>query len=461
MKNKGLWVVAGVAAVVVLGLAVPVINLFDGGQRVAGVQGDEELVHVSQILQRSCADCHSPEAAKMPFYAKLPPASGIIAADQREATRWWHLDAKKLTGEVALTAADLARIEIALASQEMPPAKYTFAHWRARLSAGEAQALRDFIAARRAQRPEAAKVAEKLRAEPVQPVILPADLNREKVALGERLYHEKRLSGDDTVSCASCHAMEKGATDQEAVSTGIGGQKGPINAPTTFNASYNVLQFWDGRARDLKDQAGGPVENPKEMGAKFADVVTKLAGDESYVQAFQATYGAQGISKATITDAIAEYERSLVTPNAPFDKYLMGDEGAIDESAKQGYALFKATGCTACHNGPALGGGSFERMGVAEDYFAARGNVADADQGRFNVTHDERDRHVFKVPTLRNVEVTHPYFHDGSAKTLEDAVRTMAKYERGKTLSDAEVGQLVAFLKSLTGEYDGKPVTKL
>ena len=461
MKKTALYVGLGVGLPLLAALLLPVANLLDTGRRGADAMGDPKFVAASHVLQSSCADCHASDVAKMPFYARLPIASGIIAEDQTDAEHWWRLTADKLSGKVPLDDADLGHIELAIAEHSMPPAAYVAMHWAAGLSSAEKTTLRDYIAARRSTRPEAALLAEAHREEPVQPVVLPSDLDRDKSALGDRLYHDKRLSGDDSLSCASCHELAKGGTDQDRVSTGIRGQKGPINAPTTLNSSYNVLQFWDGRASSLQNQAGGPVENPLEMGAKFPVVVAKLKADENYATEFAKVYPKEGITKATITNAIAEYERSLVTPDSPFDRYLRGDDGAIDANAKHGYQLFKDVGCAACHNGPALGGTSFQRFGIAADYFADRGNVTDADQGRVNVTHDERDRHVFKVPTLRNVQVTHPYFHDGSAATLEDAVRTMAKYQRGRELNDEEVSAMVSFLVSLTGKRDGTPVDKI
>lgn len=461
MNRRARLLISLGAVVVVAGVALPLSNALDSGQRVAKVAGDPHLVAASEVLQTSCADCHALEVARLPFYAHVPPASSIIAEDQQRAERWWRIRRAQLEGKEPFSGSDLGHVETALAAGEMPPAKYVVMHWGARLSSTERQTLHGWIYARRASRPEAQKMSAERRGEPIQPVVLPTDLNAAKVALGERLYHDKRLSGDDSLSCASCHALEKGGTDQAPVSTGIRGQRGPINAPTTMNASYALRQFWDGRARDLKEQAGGPVENPKEMGAKFAEVVAKLQQDETYVNQFAVVYPGSTISKDTITDAIAEFERSLVTPGAPFDRYLAGDDGAIGESARRGYATFKAAGCAECHTGPAAGGESFERFGIAADYFAARGNPTDADLGRFAVTHDERDRHSFKVPTLRNVEVTHPYFHDGSVATLDDAVRKMAKYQRGRALTNAEVSDVVEFLRSLTGTYRGKSVAKL
>lgn len=292
-----------------------------------------------------------------------------------------------------------------------------------------------------------AKVEAPLKALPAPPVTDPA-----KVALGETLYFDKRLSGDGTVSCASCHALDKGGADALAVSVGIRGQHGPINAPTVFNSHLNFVQFWDGRAKDLAEQAAGPVENPKEMGAKWDDVVARLSTDPAYVEAFAKAGYSDGFTRKNATEAIAEYERTLVTP-ARFDRFAKGEVEALSLDEREGLELFTSLGCTTCHQGPGLGGTMYQKMGAAKDYFAARGGpITDADLGRFNVTRNEADRHHVKVPILRNVELTAPYFHDGHAKTLDEAVVLMARHQLNRELKPREVKALVAFLESLTGE---------
>jgi cytochrome c peroxidase len=293
--------------------------------------------------------------------------------------------------------------------------------------------------------------------DPVQPLPEKVDLPAEKVAMGERMFHDKRLSADETLSCASCHDLGKGGCDQARTSKGIGGQFGGINSPTVFNSGANVRQFWDGRAADLVEQAAGPVENPIEMGAKWDDVVAKLNKDAALVAEFGKLYP-DGLTKGAVLDCVATFEKSLVTPNSPFDRWLSGDENALDADAKKGYELFVARGCATCHVGESLGGQSFEKMGRAEDYFEARGNPTDADKGLEGFTKKEGDRHKFKVPTLRNVALTFPWFHDGSQTDLAGAVKVMAKCELGTTLSDAEVAQVVKFLESLTGEFRGVPL---
>lgn len=277
------------------------------------------------------------------------------------------------------------------------------------------------------------------------------DLPAAKVALGRRLFHDTALSADNTLSCASCHSLDQGGADGRVSSLGIRGQVGPINSPTVLNARFNFVQFWDGRAANLAEQAAGPVTNPKEMGNTWPAVLATLNGNESYVAEFRAAYPADGVTQANITDAIAAYEMTLVTPSR-FDRYLGGDRAALSPAEREGLAEFVSVGCTACHAGVNVGGAMYQKMGLVRNYFADRGNPTEADNGRFNVTHQESDRHFFKVPTLRNVALTAPYFHDGSQRTLPDAVRMMGRYQLGRELNDAQVGRITAFLNALTGE---------
>jgi len=296
--------------------------------------------------------------------------------------------------------------------------------------------------------------------EPVRPLPLEVKLDAAKVALGGKLFHDKRLSRDNTIACASCHALDRGGVDGTPGSVGIGGAKGPINAPTVFNSGFNFRQFWDGRAASLEEQAAGPVHNPKEMGSAWPEVLAKLAKDDALVAEFQAAY-ADGLQPRNIQDAIATFERSLVTPNSRFDRHLRGDASALTADEARGWQLFKNYGCVACHQGVNMGGNMFQVFGVMGDYFARRGNPTEADLGRYNVTRNDADRHMFKVPTLRNVALTAPYFHDGSAKTLEDAVEVMFKYQLGRAAPAQDKAQIVQFLRTLTGEWRGKPLDQL
>ena len=235
---------------------------------------------------------------------------------------------------------------------------------------------------------------------------------------------------------------------------------GGVNAPTTYNAVYNFVQFWDGRAKTLAEQAAGPPLNPVEMAStSFDEIIAKLAEDKQYVEEFSALY-ADGITEANITDAIEEFERTLVTPNSKFDQWLLGDSEALSADELRGYELFKASNCATCHVGANLGGESYELMGLRQHYFEARGTeLTEEDYGRYKQTQYERDRHRFKVPGLRNIELTWPYYHDGTRATMEEAVRDMAHYQCDVTLDDAEVASIVAFLRTLTGEYQGKKLT--
>lgn len=273
-----------------------------------------------------------------------------------------------------------------------------------------------------------------------------------KVLLGEKLFFDVRLSGDDTISCASCHNIFDGGADGLETAIGINGIKGPINTPTVFNSVFNISQFWNGRAATLEEQAAGPVHNPSEMGSNWLDVITKLSRDRDLKSQFKASYE-DGVTGENIVNALAMFERTLVTYNAPFDQYLRGDSNAISDAAKRGYELFEAYGCTSCHQGANVGGNMYQSMGIMADYFKERGNENAADQGRYDVTGHERDRYVFKVPSLRMVIYTAPYFHDGSVKTLEDAVNAMAKYQLGQDLPKQDLLLIIEFLKSLAGEY--------
>lgn len=280
-------------------------------------------------------------------------------------------------------------------------------------------------------------------------------LNVRKVALGRKLFHDPALSRDGSVSCASCHQLETGGADRRARSIGVAQQAGRVNAPTVFNSSLNFRQFWDGRADSLENQVDGPVQSGHEMGSSWADVLARLTRDTGYAKEFKALYPA-GVQRESVKDAIAEFERSLLTPNSRFDRHLRGDATALTEQERTGYQKFKSYGCISCHQGVNVGANMFQRMGVIRDYFADRGDVTEADYGRFNVTGNEADKFFFKVPSLRNVAVTAPYFHDGSAATLREAVTVMAEYQLGRPLPREDLTDIVAFLRTLTGEYEGR-----
>lgn len=283
----------------------------------------------------------------------------------------------------------------------------------------------------------------------IRPLTPIGGLDAQRVALGERLFRDKRLSADLTIACSSCHDLGRGGVDGRRYSVGIGGAVGGINAPSVLNSGYSLAQFWDGRADTLEAQAAGPIHNPIEMASDWKQVLGRLGADRTMVEAFEKSYP-DGLSAANVANAIASFERSLVTPDSRFDRYLRGDATALNEREVEGYRLFREFGCTSCHQGVLLGGNMYQKFGVLGDYFAGR-PVTHDDLGRYNVTHRDEDRHVFKVPGLRNVALTAPYFHDGSAATLEQAVTVMARYQLGRELNSVETAAIVAFLNTLTG----------
>lgn len=267
------------------------------------------------------------------------------------------------------------------------------------------------------------------------------------VELGKKLYFDPRLSKSGFISCNSCHNLSMGGTDNIKTSIGHNWTKGPINAPTVLNSSLNVAQFWDGRAADLKEQAGGPIANPGEMASSHTLSVHILQSIPGYVADFKKVFGSDKVDIDKVTKAIAAFEETLVTPNSRFDKWLKGDKKAITEQELAGYNLFKSTGCIACHNGPAVGGNTFQKMGIVEPYKSTTGG-----DGRSAVTGKDADRFNYKVPTLRNVELTYPYFHDGEAATLKEAVDVMGRLQLGRKFTEDESAKIVAFLHTLTGD---------
>jgi len=282
--------------------------------------------------------------------------------------------------------------------------------------------------------------------EPITSIPLKIDINIKKADLGKELFFDTSLSRTNTISCSSCHLLTKGGVDNHKFSIGVDGRIGNINTPTVFNSRYNFVQFWNGKVKDLKEQIYGSITNPVEMDMNFEELIKKLK-ETSYLKKFNNIYK-DGITKDNLADAIAEYEKSLITPNAPFDKYLRGDENAISKEAKNGYRLFKEQGCIACHHGINIGGNLYARFGVLRKTEDLKSNS----KGRFEVIHDKRDEYFFKVPSLRNIELTYPYLHDGRIDNLEDAVKLMSNYQLGRTLTQKEIDDIVEFLKSLTGQ---------
>ena len=293
--------------------------------------------------------------------------------------------------------------------------------------------------------------------EPLKPLPPAPQQNPLRVELGRQLFNEPRLSVNNTLSCASCHRLESGGADTRAFSIGFAGQPVTINTPSVFNATLNFRQFWNGRADTLESQIHEVVKSPSEMGSNWEHVVQVLAADPGYRSAFGNAYP-DGVTMNNVQNALATYERTLLSSNSRFDQYLLGDTDILTTEEKYGYQRFKEYGCIACHQGVNIGGNMFQKFGVMGDYFKVRGNPTDTDLGRYLVTKDEEDRNVFKVPSLRNVAVTAPYFHDGSANTLEEAVDVMFTFQLGRIPSAEDKTLIIKFLKTLTGEWGGKPL---
>ncbi len=442
--------------VVVIIILLPV--LFFTIRHVGGVPDSENTpaLQLAYLLEdNGCKGCHT-QNPPIPFYANLPGGS-LVKKDIEIGLRAFDLAnvLSALENNQPIPEVDLAKLEFVAEYKTMPLIQYQFTHWTSYLNSEELEVMKSALAQYRAAYNQKSLASGDFKLEPVRPIEDSIPVNVEKVKLGEKLYNDTRLSADNTVACATCHLLDKGGVDRLQYSVGVNNLKGGVNAPTVYNAVYNVLQFWDGRAKDLQEQAGGPPFNPVEMACKdWNEIIAKFAVDKAFTKEFTALYP-NGFSGSSITEAIAEYEKTLLTPNSKFDKYLKG-ENTLAENELQGYALFKENKCATCHGGINMGGISFEHVGIHEDYLADRGNITQADSGRYNFTKLPQDIYKQKVPTLRNVAITPPYFHDGTVANLTDAVNKMMKYQVGKTLSDDETQKVVAFLNTLTGEFKGK-----
>ena len=412
------------------------------------------------FTEGGCLSCHSADPV-LPFYAKIPVAGDIVMTDVDSGYRAFDMTKfmEDLKAGNEVNAVELAKVEKVVLDDRMPMPKYYLVHWGSSLTPAKREIVLDWVRKMRTAIYNDGLTGDRA-AEPVRPIDKVLEYDAAKAALGYALYHDTRLSVDNTVSCATCHELQNAGVDNHQYSHGVNDQLGGVNAPTVYNAVYNFVQFWDGRAKTLAEQAAGPPLNPVEMASEsFDQIIAKLKADRKFAKAFTEVYP-DGLTEANITDAIEQFERTLITPDSPFDKWLRGDDDAITAEQLEGYELFKKYDCATCHAGQNLGGLTYELMGLRRHYFAERGlELTNEDNGRFKETGVERDRHRFKVPGLRNIEHTWPYYHDGTRETLEEAVRDMGLYQSGVNLSDYEVASITSFLKTLTGEYNGVPIT--
>ena len=449
MKKSKLLILA-------LVLAVVVVAVYRISNRPPSAEYTPEARVAAILVQGGCLDCHTKDA-EPPFYADFPIVGKIVRQDIDSGFRAFDIAPlyEALVAGQLPRPVDVAKVEKVAIDKRMPEPKYYLVHWGSQMTDAKRDIIVEWVRKYRAEY-YADGVEGERAGEPVRPIAEPTNIDARKALLGYALYHDARLSVDNTVSCASCHGLNTAGVDNKQYSEGVEGQKGGVNAPTTYNAVYNFVQFWDGRAGTLAEQAAGPPLNPVEMAStSFDEIVAKLEKDRAFAAAFEAVYP-DGLNQTNITNAIEEFERTLVTPNSAFDKWLKGDDTALTEEELRGYELFKKYDCATCHVGANLGGESYELMGLRRHYFAERGlPLTEEDNGRYKQTMEERDRHRFKVPGLRNVELTWPYYHDGTRATLSEAVADMAIYQSGVELTEDENAAIVAFLRTLTGEFEG------
>ena len=426
----------------------------------ASMQADARVMKIMD--NGGCAECHIADP-KLPFYANWPIARTIITKDIVDGYKAFDIAPmmEAISNGKAVNEVDLAKVEKTVMDGTMPLPQYYLVHWGSSLTKKKSDIFLEWIKEHRAHFYPNPLAAAEFANESVRPIPDSVEYDKAKAELGNVLYHDTRLSADGTISCATCHGLDMGGVDNKRYSVGIKGQLGGVNAPTVYNACFNFVQFWDGRAGTLAEQAGGPPLNPVEMGCgSFDEIVARLSADKAFVSRFTAVYP-EGLSQATITDAIAEFEKTLVTPNSAFDRYLKGEKNAMTDEQVEGYALFKEFNCATCHAGVNMGGLTYELMGQRANYFEDReltekSGLTDGDNGRWAQTKVERDRYRFKTPTLRNVALTYPYYHDGSVETLEQAITMMSKYQVGREMSEEDARKVESYLKALTGEYNGK-----
>lgn len=459
MKKTSKIILGGAICVVGLAIAYRAVNQAPD----KSLPANEQLTEI--MNDGGCVFCHT-ENPDLPFYASFPVAKQLIASHVEEGYKIFDIAPmmKAVASGEAVNEVDLAKVEKCVQDGSMPLMSYYLAHWGSSLTSTKTDIVLDWVKQHRTQFYPNELAAAEFQNEPIRPIPDSIAVDAAKVQLGKELYHDTRLSGDGTVSCATCHGIETAGVDNDQFSEGIAGQLGGINAPTSYNAVFNFVQFWDGRAATLAEQAAGPPLNPVEMGSKsFEEIAAKLSEDADFSKRFLASYP-EGINEKTITDAIAEYEKTLLTPNSPFDLYLKGDKTAMTEEQIEGYAIFKDYKCATCHAGVNMGGLSYELMGQRDNYFQNReinekSGLTDSDNGRWAQTKVERDRYRFKTPTLRNVALTWPYYHDGSVTTLEKAIEMMAEFQVGRKMSESEIAKVKTFLDAQTGQYQGKTLT--
>ncbi len=416
------------------------------------------------ILENKCAACHGTNPDDNGLMNLL--SLGKIRRDIEGAQRAFLLTPTEAAPSVGLRSGlvDYLKMDKVLRTRRMPPAAYSMVHLGSRLTPADVELLR----CRYKESSAAARTFA-----PILPAAEPEnDIEALRRHLGHRLYVDTRLSTTNEVACASCHDLTLGGTDNKAKSEGVPGadgkpQLGGVNAPTVYNTAGNIRQFWDGRAADLKEQAGGPPLNPVEMGyatpEDWEKIAEKLRRDPELEACFALVYGEQGITGDTITDAIAAFEKTLVTPDSDFDRFLKGDAQALTEQQQAGMEAFVRYGCATCHSGPTLGGLSFEYISTHAPFHAFMPkDYQEGAHGLADYTKKEEHADMFRVPTLRNVALTAPYFHTGAVNSLQEAVRIMFHTQVSSDgATEDTVRNVTRFLEAQTGKLNGKPLDQL
>ncbi len=417
----------------------------------------KEMANV--IMKQKCAACHGENPDYNGFLNFC--SFGKIKRDIDGAQRAFTISAD---GSIRSDLVNMVKMDYVLRTRRMPPAPYTIMHPGSKLTMNDVKAMRYYYDE---------ELIKRIAFSPITPnkANKAKQAKDNKLLLGHMLFFDTRLSTTGTVSCASCHDLTKGGTDNLPKSEGVPGadgkpQLGGVNAPTVFNAETHIRQFWDGRAADLQEQAGGPPLNPVEMGySKPEDwglIIAKLSEDPAYQLLFEKVYGQEGITQRTITDAIAHFEKSLVTPFSAFDLYLIGEKDALTAQQIRGMETFRNFGCVTCHAGANLGGQSFEYINTDADLRElATQDYTEGAYGLMDFTKNEKHKDMFRVPSLRNVALTAPYFHTGTVTDLSEAVSIMFRTQTGITPSPSTVADVTEFLNAQTGRYNGKPLNEL
>ena len=416
----------------------------------------KESQAVAIFEDASCITCHLKNTTPS-FYSDLFLVGRIVENNRQKGYHTFDIKDtwEKMINGKAINEVHLAKIEMEIVTLgTMPPAKYYLFHWGSSITAAKKSIIKNWIKYHRDKFFHNELSSEQFKYEPIRPIPSFLHVNKRKSSLGEKLFNEKRLSADNTISCASCHNLKNGGANNRQYPESINKRLCGMNTQTIFNTYFNALQSWNGNTTDMCEYIGKHVLNQNIMGNNsFSYIINKLKSDDDISDSFNKIYE-DGITESTITDAINEFVKTLITPDSNFDKYTKGDDNAINKMQIFGYELFKSYRCATCHAGVNLGGQTRELMGRYKNYFEdRRWEITKEDMGYFNHTADEYDRHRFKVPGLRNVELTKPYFHDGSQQTLHEAVQTMGIYQSGCKISDEDANAIVSFLETLTGDF--------